>query len=337
MALFRAIDRGAYSARFPTEMDSFPPIVIVDIDRESVSRLGGWPFDRKVFATAAQNALSSGAAVVAIDIVFASERSLDGDTLLAEIAKTTKSIVFAYEVRNSEPRLYGSLLMAGPAMGYIDVDVNGKDSEMTTFPEIAGETSLPWKIASIYCKQRQPQCKPRVRVSDTDMVYASSMHPGWGINFGVPVSAIPRVPFHRLAAGYVSGLKGKIAIISPSADSFNDQIFLPVENQKQPGSVALAYAVETVISGSSIFVLPRWVLVSLLSVANFGLFLLCRLYSRHRTVVVLAASAMFAIVQWATFTWLQLHLPLTIWVLNLALVWVAALWVVDLNEQECTN
>jgi adenylate cyclase len=61
----------AYQRLAPRQFDPGMPIKIVDIDNESLARLGQWPWPRSVVARLVEQLTAAGAATVAFDIVFA--------------------------------------------------------------------------------------------------------------------------------------------------------------------------------------------------------------------------------------------------------------------------
>ena len=61
----------AYQRQLPRAYDEHAPVRIVDIDDESLRRLGQWPWPRTLFARLVDRLADSGAGVIAFDIVFA--------------------------------------------------------------------------------------------------------------------------------------------------------------------------------------------------------------------------------------------------------------------------
>lgn len=58
-------------------------VVIVDVDEESLNRLGAWPWSRQTLAQLAERIHASGSAVQVYDVVF--DASREGDAVLAEV------------------------------------------------------------------------------------------------------------------------------------------------------------------------------------------------------------------------------------------------------------
>jgi adenylate cyclase len=60
------------------------PVTIIDIDEQSLSEIGQWPWPRTTIAKLIQNTMQMGAAVIAFDMVFAEPDRLS----LSNVAKT---------------------------------------------------------------------------------------------------------------------------------------------------------------------------------------------------------------------------------------------------------
>lgn len=72
------------------------PVVIVAVDQESIEQIGPWPWDRSVHARMIDILNREGARVIAVDILFASPKSAEGDLEMAEsIENAGSSVVLA--------------------------------------------------------------------------------------------------------------------------------------------------------------------------------------------------------------------------------------------------
>jgi len=100
---------------------TLPDIIIVEIDDDSISELGGWPFSRDHYATVIENLNQS--KVIGIDILFDTPR--DGDIEFAEALRNHK-VVLAVEYKglySKEGKQYASSLLKPNA----DLGVAGED------------------------------------------------------------------------------------------------------------------------------------------------------------------------------------------------------------------
>lgn len=326
------VDWAAYEAHFPAYKTAPSNVVVVEIDEASLKKFGKWPLSRALYATAAENAFASGAAVVAIDVMFVKEYDTESDAKLARLAAENKNVVFAYDAfqPTTEARLYRQLAFAGPTMGHINVIGGFGNEPPAMIADIPRENSLVMTVAEIYCNSVVPKCTPKVKSSVTDMVYVKKSVNGWGINIHAPESVFKRVPFHVLVAGKVPRLRGKIVIFSPAAPSLNDLFWIPQGNHRLllPGSIGLAYGIETAVAGTSLFVLPAWALVVSIAVGNGLVLLLCQRFKSYKSVWLGVYLVLLFATHWAAFKYLHLHLPVSMLLANVICMWVTArfLW-----------
>lgn len=69
-------------------------IVMVEIDENTVSKLGRFPFDRTAYIPVIENLNSQGAAVIAFDVIFPDASNSQSDILFSESIKQAKNIIF---------------------------------------------------------------------------------------------------------------------------------------------------------------------------------------------------------------------------------------------------
>lgn len=321
-------DWAAYESRFPRAATAKSHVVVVDIDDASLADLGEWPPDRAVYAKAIEQAFGAGASVVALDLILETERSQEGDDLLADLAQKNKRIAFAYQSmpETPRPRLFRKLALAAPTMGFVDAGCGSGCNVVTMIPDIVGEQSLAMVVAAKYCEHATPVCSPRITSSSTDMVYGKRATRLWGINFAAPAAMFPRVPFHKLLRGNSGSLQGKIVIFSPSAPRLEDRHWIPDGKKRswQPGSVALAFAIETAIAGTSLFVLPPWAFVLILAGCNVLVLVARRSIQGYRNALMASYLLLLIFAHWALFNRINLHLPITILAVNVICLWIVA-------------
>src|ERR1051325_1930829 len=70
LAALRLIAFDSYQRLDPTNYDPHLPVRVVDVDEESLSRIGQWPWPRTTIADMLTKLRNQGAAVVAFDILF---------------------------------------------------------------------------------------------------------------------------------------------------------------------------------------------------------------------------------------------------------------------------
>jgi len=211
-------------------------------------------------------------------------------------------------------------------MGFVDAGWGPSRNVVTMIPDIKGEQSLAMVVAAKYCELATPACSPRITSSSTDMVYGKRATRLWGINFAAPAAMFPRLPFHKLLRGNSGSLQGKIVIFSPSAPRLEDRYWIPDGKKRswQPGSVALAFAIETAIAGTSLFVLPPWAFVLILAGCNVLVLVARRSIQGYRNALMASYLLLLIFAHWALFNWVHLHLPISILMANSICIWIVA-------------
>jgi CHASE2 domain-containing sensor protein len=314
-----------YEQHFPTAPAAASRVVIAEIDAESLARYGPWKFDRALHAKAAQRAFDAGALVVGVDLMFPDRLHAAGDADLASLARSNKDLVLAYQAIGGEPggRFFPELSLAGPTAGFIDVVPPERQQLAAMVPMRAGETSMALAVAQRYCL-RTRDCVPRVRSSATDMAFGRVPMEVWGINVHVPAAAIPRVAFHRLLEGEATALRGKIVFISPADPSLEDMHWIPQGAQRAwlPGTVALAYAVETAIDGSAIVAPSMDALAALLLLANWGVLAMALRAGRWHHGWLAAYALVLLAMHFTLMRAFHVHLPVLLIAFNAAGLWL---------------
>ncbi|MCA1933770.1 MAG: adenylate/guanylate cyclase domain-containing protein [Calditerrivibrio sp.] len=74
-------------------------VVIVDIDEESINRIGRWPWDRKKIAELIEKLNMAG--VVGLDIVFSEPSNRESDNILAETIMNNNNVILGYFFRDT--------------------------------------------------------------------------------------------------------------------------------------------------------------------------------------------------------------------------------------------
>lgn len=75
----------AYQSLAPREAVDDPPVVLIDIDEESIDRLGQWPWPRSDLAILTQRLGSAGAQIVVFDIVFSESDRTSPEAIAARL------------------------------------------------------------------------------------------------------------------------------------------------------------------------------------------------------------------------------------------------------------
>lgn len=109
--------RALQAAPAPTS----PPVVVVDIDEEALDLAGPWPWRRRLMADLVEIAARSGAAAVALDIVFAAPDTRSPAALarrLAEESGRAEVAALARQLEDDDPRLAAALAQGPSVLGF---------------------------------------------------------------------------------------------------------------------------------------------------------------------------------------------------------------------------
>lgn len=236
-----------------------PRIAIVDIDEESLRRLGAWPWPRERLADLSEQLLSDAAASrVILDLVLPQAQGEDGDARLGALAASGLVVlgqVLDYERRDPvlrEGELAGGRplaaahggaiasatgfvanhrgLAAGRCVGNIGFqpDFDGQARRLAPWTAFEGQRYPMLSLAALACAP-----------GDADPGRVAAQLPlGASGTWWVPFRRFPRahlaVPAHEVLAGTVdrSGrlplLNGRMVLVGSSALGLNDRLVTPL-------------------------------------------------------------------------------------------------------------
>lgn len=110
-----------YQRWFPRPPSAVPDVVVVDIDDESLSRLGQWPWPRTRFAVLQRRLAEAGAVAVGFDILFA-ERDRSSPTVLARDLALPGALARELDALPDHDEVFAASLGAPPAVLGFAVD-----------------------------------------------------------------------------------------------------------------------------------------------------------------------------------------------------------------------
>ncbi len=122
LAQFRAYIFDGYQKLAPRAFDPAAPVRIVDIDSDSLSRLGQWPWPRSVLASLIDKLRSAGAKVIALDLVLPEEDRLSPAAIarayanVPEVAALTAALA---QLPSNDDKLAAAISASPVAMGFI--------------------------------------------------------------------------------------------------------------------------------------------------------------------------------------------------------------------------
>ena len=122
VARLRALVFDSYQRISPRTYDPNIPVRIVDIDEESLKRVGQWPWPRTLLAQLVDRLGEAGAGAIAFDIVFPEPDRLSPANALQFWPKSDQLAVFKEEIEKlpSNDQVFGEAIGKAPvAMGFI--------------------------------------------------------------------------------------------------------------------------------------------------------------------------------------------------------------------------
>jgi len=224
-------------------------IIIVEIDDESIYKIGEWPFSRDYYAQVIQNLNNS--KVIGIDILF--DLSRDGDEELAEALKTT-TVVLALEYTNlytKDGQIYAeNMLKPNTDLGIVGEDfltgfinLNTDDDKVTrsfTPSILSNET---FDIFSGVIVHEYTGLQPNLGKSRTLINYYSVPK---GYNY---------VSFYDVynKSESLPDFEGKIILIGFTASGVDDTFNVPISNKAMPGVEIHANLVQSILTRDYIY------------------------------------------------------------------------------------
>lgn len=121
-----------YQRAAPWEGPARPQVAVVDIDEESIRRLGQWPWPRTDLARLTQRLAAAGAQAVVFDIVFSEADRTSPEALAARYAADPLAATFAGSLRalpGHDARFAESFAGVPVVVGYFFLGEGGRDVE----------------------------------------------------------------------------------------------------------------------------------------------------------------------------------------------------------------
>ncbi len=212
-------------------------VVVVAIDRDSLSRLGVWPWPRDIHARIVEKLVSLGAVEIAFDIDFSSRSTPEGDDTFERALADADGKVLLASLRATrqdgslDQRIVPMKRFADHAwLGLVDVFPDG-DGVLRRFPTgavVDGET-----------------------MSSMPVLLAGRMDPPAGdfaIDFSIRQETIDRIKVADLLDGKVAAerVSGRKVIVGATAPELRDFFHVPTDIA-MPGAVVQAMAAETLL------------------------------------------------------------------------------------------
>lgn len=219
--LLEPVDRFLRDQRFG--LDGRPPsgqIITVDIDAQSIERLGAWPWKRRIYGEIVDRLVAYEAADIAFDIDFSSPSDPAEDALFAAaLERAGDTVILA--TFNQMASGQGSNLFANEP-----IEILAKHAWPASVNVFAEDDSLVRSVPfSDLVNGVQVQSLAAVVAGETRIQHGSFL-----LDFGIDAAKIDRVSVIELLDGTVpaESIRGKKVIIGASASELRD--FFPVPN-----------------------------------------------------------------------------------------------------------
>ncbi len=297
---------------FYADREASSKIVIVEIDDESIQKIGAWPWNRKVFGDVVGKLSEEEARIVGFDVVFAESR--EGDEEFHEaLANSTNEVVLAGKVIGEDflfP-LEKFISLENVQYGYANFtpDRDGKVRNAKLFSEEQGicHPSLSYQILELYFSSRNElTCELGARkLGFSDFTVSET---GIRINYLKQSGGYKSVSVNDLLSGnYEPGLfKDKIVLIGSTAQDvksgLNDNLVSPTDGNFIPGVEIHANTLQTVIEDEFIYELPiGFKIVALILAVFVAYFVARKLKVVHSAILIFVGLIIYMILTFLLF------------------------------------
>jgi CHASE2 domain-containing sensor protein/signal transduction histidine kinase len=248
---------------------ALPDIVVVEIDNESVAKLGRWPWPRSVHARALDEIAKAQPAAVVYDVLF-TEPSDDDATLARAMARNPTYLPILLTPQDSrgervaiEP--VAPLARAAAGLGHINFEVNS-DGVVRSVALFEGDANTRWP--QLMAPLARAIGDGTIKLRDVDggasaaarrreaRTFASSDEGRFMIPFSPLAAPYRKVSFAALLEGSVPPdvLRGKIVLIGVTASGLYDRFSTPMSGTlgPMPGVYIHAAVLDTLLTGREI-------------------------------------------------------------------------------------
>ena len=271
-------------------------VIIVAVDEDSLSRIGRWPWSRKIHADLINRLKQEGAAVVGLDIIFSEPdlRDKDADRVLSDAIRQAGNVVLPILIEST--RTNGQVIETLPLplyaesaadMGRVHVvlDEDGIARSIYLFEGIGEPVWQHFAQAVLNVAARQPS---KNNFSDVDhdandpTMISLIRKDQRKINFLGAAGHFPTISYVQVINGEFSKnlFKNKIVLVGGTALGLGDQFptSVSLSSQLMPGVEFHANAMESIRTNNLINTISSWKALPILAlIALLPLFWLPRL------------------------------------------------------------
>ena len=212
-------------------------IVLVEIDRESVERIGGFPWPRKVHADIIKTANSAGAKDIYFDLVFSGRTAAEDDAALIDAMREAGNVTIA--AMDERSKQFGSTLK-------LPMDEFQQAADIGSINAYFNFQTAVWRLA--YSDEIEGKTFPTfaAKMAGVDGPVGET----FPIDYSFDLKTIPTLSAYDLLQGnFEPGmLDGKTVILGVSVIQLGDQVFVPGHG-RVGGVYVQIYAAETLKAG----------------------------------------------------------------------------------------
>jgi diguanylate cyclase (GGDEF)-like protein/PAS domain S-box-containing protein len=271
---FRMLDRPATGG-----------VVLVEIDAQSIEKIGVWPWPRRLHADALDRLVAAGARRVAFDVDFSAASSPTDDARFAAALKRAGGRVAlpVFTQRASSGAQAAALVDSLPLTMF---RADAEPVAMNVYPSPDG------LVRTLFADD---MLGGRSYVSLAAWLAGPAADtPAFAIDFGIDPATVPRLSFHDVLRGRFDPavVAGRQVVIGSTAAELGDQVVVPA-HVLLPGPLVHILGAESLVQGRALLGLSRGpvlFLAALLAVGCLACFERARL--RHAILIALAAVAL---------------------------------------------
>ena len=265
--VFGGAELSSIDRRFAIRGEQKPPkdIVVVKIDDTTFSELGfRWPFSRSVHARAIKNLKAAGAKVIAYDIQFSEPQAGNvgaaADNTFMDENRAAGNLVFSTTEVNDKGQ--GKFLGGQAGLKYARARLGNGNFDTDPGGVIR---RTPFQLQGL----------KSFSVATAERATGKTIHPFSNstklIDFAGPVGTITSIPFSRVYTDkFPRGFfRNKIVVVGAWAPSLQDVHPVSFGQDEMPGPEIQANAIETVMEGLPLTLVPRWVNLVLIIALGF--------------------------------------------------------------------
>ena len=242
-----------------SERAAHPDIVIVDVDDQSINRIGHWPWPRSYHAALLTALTAYRPRLVLYDVLFteASTQPKE-DELLAYSMRQAGNVIGAFFFRSENPFIaffpIDPIKKAMRALGYVNIipDPDGRVRRIEAFISPEQEKSRYYHTSVTALRTLLPDEEARDRI--LSKVPLEKDNTFW-LNFPGRFSLFKRIPFYQIVEGHGANdaelrklIAGKIVIVGVTATGGGDLRPTPF-SPAYPGAGIQATAIHTLLTG----------------------------------------------------------------------------------------